>query len=196
MGGVTGKNRQAEEGNLRWIKQRSIPILIFLSVLAITVAIFIYRDRVSELGGYGYLGAFLISVTCSATIILPMPGMLLIFALGAAFHPVLVGLAAAVGGTIGEITGYILGYSGRGLMPNSKIYVKAEKWIRKWGTMTIFIFALVPPLPIDIVGIVAGTLRFPLWRFFLACLFGKALLYTGMAFAGALGWEAVPQYFG
>jgi membrane protein YqaA with SNARE-associated domain len=196
MGRVIGKNKQAKEANLRWIGPRFIRILIFLSVLAVAVAIFIYRDRVAELSSYGYLGAFLISVTCSATIILPMPGMLLIFALGAAFHPVFVGLAAAAGGTIGEITGYILGHSGRGLMPSSKIYIKAEEWIRKWGTITIFIFALVPPLPIDIVGIVAGTLRFPLWKFFLACLFGKALLYTGMAFAGALGWEAVLQYFG
>jgi len=122
--------------------------------------------------------------------------MLLIFALGAAFNPVLVGLVAAFGGTIGEITGYVLGYSGRRILPSDNIYTKAEKWLREWGTMAVFIFALIPPLPIDIVGIAAGTLRFPLWKFLLACLFGKALLYTGMAFAGAWGWEVVLRYFG
>ncbi len=135
-------------------------------------------------------------MTSSATIILPMPSMLLIFSFGAVFKPVLVGLVSATGGTIGEATGYILGRSGRGFMPSNEIFIRTERWMRKWGTMTIFVFALVPPLPIDIIGRVAGTLRFPVWKFFLACLFGKALLYTGMAFAGAWGWEAVLKYFG
>ena len=177
-------------------KKAQVILLIFLLGLLITVAIFIYiyRDRVAELSNYGYLGAFLISLICCATFILPVPGMLLIFPLGAVFQPVLVGLAAAMGGTIGEITGYTLGHSGHRLMPSKKIYVKAEKWMKKWGTMTIFIFALVPPLPIDIVVMVAGTLRFPIWKLLLACLFGKTLLYIGMAFTGAWGWEGL-RYF-
>lgn len=196
MGTVISNNEQVEEENMGWIKKRFFHILMILLVLVVAVIIFIYRDRVAELGNYSYLGVFLISVTCSATIILPMPGMLLIFALGAIFNPVLVGLVSAAGGTIGEATGYMLGHSGRRLLPSNKISIRTERWMRRWGTATIFIFALVPPLPIDIVGIVAGTLRFPVWKFFLACLFGKALLYTGMAFAGARGLEAVLRYFG
>lgn len=196
MGTIISNNAQVEGENMGWIKKRFFHIFMILLVLVVAVVIFIYRDRVAELGNYGYLGIFLISVTCSATIILPVPGMLLIFALGAVFNPVLVGLVAAVGGTIGEATGYMLGHSGRRLLPSNKIFIRTERWMRRWGTMTIFIFALVPPLPIDIVGIVAGTLHFPIWKFFLACLFGKALLYTGMAFAAAWGLEAVLQYFG
>ena len=178
------------------LTKTQVILLIFLLGLLITAAtsMYMYRDRVAELANYGYLGAFLISLICSATFILPVPGMLLIFPLGAAFQPVLVGLAAGMGGTIGEITGYTLGHSGRRLMPNNKLYVKAEKWMKKWGTMTIFIFALVPPLPIDIVVMIAGTLRFPIWKLFLACLFGKTLLCIGMAFAGAWGWEGL-SYF-
>ena len=188
--------RQAEANKKGRLKGKAIPILTLLLVIAITVVLFLFRDKVADLGNYGYLGAFLISLISSATIILPVPGMLLIFALGAAFNPVLVGLTAAFGGTLGEITGFILGYSGRRILPGNKIYIRAEKWLKKWGTMTIFIFSLVPPLPIDIIGIVAGTLRFPLWKFLLACFLGKALLYTGMAFAGAWGWEIVWRYFG
>ena len=177
-------------------KKEVFHILMILLVLVVAVVIFIYRDRVAELGNYGYLGIFLISVTCSATIILPIPGMLLVFSLGAVFNSVLVGLVAATGGTIGEATGYMLGRSGRKLFPSNGVFTGTERWMRKWGTMTIFIFGLVPPLPIDIVGIIAGTLHFPIWKFFLACLFGKALLYTGMALTGAWGLEAVLQYFG
>ncbi len=171
-------------------------LLVSLLGLLVTAAIsiYMYRDRVPELANYGYLGAFLISLICSATFILPVPGMLLIFPLGAVFQPVLVGLAAGLGGTLGEITGYTLGHSGRRLIPNNKLYARTEKWMKKWGTLTIFIFALVPPLPIDIVVMIAGTLRFPIWKLFLACLLGKILLYIGMAFAGAWGWEGL-SYF-
>ena len=189
-------DRRAETNRQRRWRGKAIPILTLLLVIAITVGLFLYRDRVADLGNYGYLGAFLISLISSATIVLPVPGMLLIFALGAVFNPVLVGLIAAFGGTLGEITGFILGYSGRRILTSEKIYNKAEKWLKKWGTMTIFIFSLVPPLPIDIIGIVAGTLRFPLWKFLLACFLGKALLYTGMAFAGAWGWDIWWRYFG
>ncbi len=181
---------------MSWLKKRLIHILMVFLVLVIAVIIFIYRNWVAGLGNYGYIGIFIISLTSSATIILPMPSMLLIFSFGAVFNPVFVGLVAAAGGTIGEVTGFILGRSGRRLMPSSEIFIRTESWVRKWGTMTIFIFALVPPLPIDIISIVAGTLRFPIWKFFLACLFGKAILYTGMAFAGAWGWEAGLDYFG
>ena len=196
MSDITSPSKQAEVEKGGRLRGKVIPLLTLLLVIAITVCLFLYRDRVADLGDYGYLGVFLISMICSATIILPIPGMLLIFALGAVFNPVFVGLVAAAGGTIGEITGFTLGYSGRRLMPSNKIYIKTERWVKKWGTMTIFIFALVPLLPIDIVGIVAGTLRFPVWKFLLACFFGKAILYIGMTFAGAWGWEIVLRYFG
>jgi len=192
---MTGNDRQAETNGKRIWRGKVIPVLSLLLVIAITAALFVYRDRVAELGNYGYLGIFVISLVCSATIILPMPGMLLIFALGATFNPVLVGLVAAFGGTLGEITGYTLGYSGRRIIGGDKIYIRAEKWVRKWGSLTIFVFSLVPPLPIDVLGIVAGSLRFPLWKFLLACFLGKALLYTGMAFTGAWGWEIILPFF-
>lgn len=196
MSDMAKHGRQAKANKKGRLKDKTIPILTLLLVIAITVVLFLFRDRVADLGNYGYLGAFLISLISSATIILPVPGMLLIFALGAAFNPILVGLAAAFGGTLGEITGFMLGYSGRRILPGDKIYIRAENWLKKWGMMTVFIFSLVPPLPIDIIGIVAGTLRFPLWKFLLACFLGKALLYTGMAFAGAWGWKIVFPYFG
>lgn len=180
---------------MSFLKERFIQILMVVLVLVIAVIIFVHRDWVAELGNYGYLGVFLISLTSCATIVLPMPSMLLIFSFGAVFNPVLVGLISAIGGTIGEATGYILGRSGRRLVPDNKIFIRTERWMRKWGTATIFVFALVPPLPIDVVGILAGTLRFPVWKFFLACFFGKAMLYTGMAFAGAWGWETAMKYF-
>jgi uncharacterized membrane protein YdjX (TVP38/TMEM64 family) len=178
---------QAETGS-RQKKGKVIPVLSVLFVVAITVALFIFRDRVSELGNLGYLGAFLVSLVGNATVVLPVPTFVLIFAFGAAFNPFLVGLVTGLGGTIGEMTCYLLGFSGRGVVENRQLYDRAVRWLQKWGALTVFVFALTPS-PFDVMGMVAGLLRYPFWKFFLATLCGKIIKYIVFALAGAWGWE-------
>ena len=158
------------------VKQHFIPLLTLLLVIAITFVIFLYRDRVSELENLGYLGAFLISLVANASIVLPMPSLLLLFALGAAFNPILVGVLGGAGGTIGEISGYMAGRSGRVVSRNDKWFTRAERWMSRWGTLTVFVFSLVPVLPFDVAGVAAGVVYFPIRRFLIACFLGKTLL--------------------
>jgi len=195
MSDATHPNKQAEAEERDWVKRKLIPLLILFLVIAITVCLFLYRDKVAQLGNYGYLSAFLISLIANATIILPFPGIVILFALGASFNPVLVGLAGGIGGTIGEMTSYMLGYSGRGVVENRRFYDKATQWLKKWGVLTVFIFALTP-LPFDVLGIAAGVLRFPFWKFFVACWCGKTILYVGIVLAAAWGWEIILPYLG
>jgi len=178
-----------------WIKKRFIPLLTLLLVIAITVGIFLYREKVAELQGYGYLGAFLASVVSNATIILPVPGIIIILALGAALPPVLVGLAAGIGAGMGEMTAYMAGISGRGLVENWKLYDRLVGWLNKWGILAVFVFALTP-LPFDPLGIVAGILRFPFWKFFIACWLGKTVQNIIVAYAGLYGWKLLLPLFG
>ncbi|MFC2059115.1 YqaA family protein [Chloroflexota bacterium] len=166
---------------------RVIRLIAVLAVLAITATLFAFRQEVSEFESYGYLGAFLISLVSSATIILPVPGMVLIFALGATFNPVLIGLAAGAGSALGEITGYMLGYSGQTIFQDSKIYLRMEKWMRQRGTIVIFILSFVPNTVFDLAGAAAGVLRFPLWKFLIVCFAGKTLRNILVAAAGAWG---------
>ena len=184
---------------VNWLKRNYLPLLALFFAVAIVIGLyfFAYRcpDKVREFETYGYLGAFLISLVTNATVVLPVPGFMLFFALGAAFNPVLIGLTAGIGGTIGEMTAYLLGFSGRGVIKNVKFYDQAVIWLKKWGSLTVFVFALTP-LPFDVLGIAAGLLRFPVWKFFAACFFGKTILYIGLALAGAWGWESVLRYFG
>jgi len=182
------------------LKRKFIPLITLLLVIAITSGIFFfyqhYPDRFEELKQYGYLGAFLISLTLNATVILPAGNFLILFALGAVLPlPVVVGLVGGAGAAIGEITGYMAGYSGRAIVTREKMYIRLEYWVRRWGAMTIFIFSLVP-FVFDLAGIAAGVLRFPFWKFLLICWAGRSLLYVGIALAGAWGWEAVLPYLG
>ena len=182
-----------------WLKRNYLSLLALFLAVAIVIGLYFfayrYPDKVTEFESYGYLGAFLISLVTNATVVLPVPGFVLFFALGAAFNPVLVGLTAGVGGTIGEMTAYLLGFSGRGVIKNVKFYDRAVIWLKKWGSLTVFVFALTP-LPFDVLGIAAGLLRFPVWKFFIACLAGKTILYIVLALAGDWGWESVLRYFG
>jgi len=141
------------------LKRRFIPLLILLLVIAITIAIFFYREKIADLGRYGYLGDFLISLVCNATVIIPIPSITMLFAHGAILYPavgligpVTVGLAGGAGGAIGEITGYMAGYSGRGALGNNRLYGKLVDWVRRWGAMTIFVFSLLEILACMLVG--------------------------------------------
>ena len=184
-----------------WLKKKFIPLLALFLVIAITVGIFYfyksYPGRVDQLKSYGYLGTFIISLTFNATLILPAGSILIISAFGAVptLSPVMVGLVGGAGAAIGEITGYMAGYSGRGIAQRSKMYRRVEGWVKRWGAMTIFVMALVP-FVFDLAGIAAGVLRFSFWKFLLLCWLGRTVLYVGGALAGAWGWEALLHFFG
>jgi membrane protein YqaA with SNARE-associated domain len=178
-----------------WVKKIFIPLLALLLVIAITVSIFyFYRQNPNmdeKLEGYGYLGAFLISLIFNATLVLPTGNFLILSVLGAVLpSAILVGLVSGAGAAIGEITGYMAGYSGRGIAQRSKMYNRVEGWLKRWGELAIFVFSIVP-FAFDLGGIAAGVLRFPFWKFFILCWLGRTILYVAVAMFGAWGWEVV-----
>ena len=64
-------------------------------------AVVYFGEWVRALEAYGYLGAFFISILGGATIIIPVPMLAVVFALGGVMnHTWLVGLAAALGETL------------------------------------------------------------------------------------------------
>ena len=200
MGEIISDDKQAEGKKEDRLKKRIIPSLTLLFVIAITVGIFyLYRHysvRVEELKAYFYLAPFLISLTLNASVILPAGNILMISAFGAILpSATLVGLVGGAGAAIGEITGYMAGYSGRGIVGNVKLYARLEYWVRKWGFIAIFVLSIVP-FVFDLAGIAAGVLRFPFWKFILACWLGRTILYIIAAFAGVWGWGAILRYLG
>ena len=172
-----------------WLRRNYLALVMFLLVLGVTIALFVFRNEITKLGNYGYLGTFLLSLATNATIILPMPSILMILPLGATFNPLYIGLAAGLGGAIGEMTAYVAGYTGRGIWHDNPNYLKAKGWLKKWGMLIVFIFA-VSPMPLDIIGLAAGNLRLPAWKFFLPAWPGKTIKYIVLAYVGYWGWKA------
>ena len=207
MSKTTDRGEGDEVKGEKRLKRVLIPVLTLIVVIAITVGIYLvfgrHAERLAELKNYGYLGAFLISLIGNATVILPGAVLPILSAVGIFIYPVsglagpvIVGLAGGAGAAIGEITGYMVGYSGRGIAERVKMYGRVEGWLKRWGAVTIFILSLVPFF-FDVVGMAAGVLRFPLWRFILFCWLGRTLLYVGFVLLAAiLGKEIVLPYFG
>lgn len=188
-----------------WLKKWLIPLLALFFVLAVSVALFFLESKpelIAELKGYGYLGAFLISAALNATIILGVPALPVLCAMGAALYPmtglvgpIMVGVAGGAGAGIGEMTGYGIGYSGRGIVERSQIYKRMEGWVRRWGVLAIFLLSLVPFF-FDLAGLAAGVLRIPLWKFVIACWLGRTVNYVIFVSASALGWVALLHCLG
>jgi uncharacterized membrane protein YdjX (TVP38/TMEM64 family) len=159
--------------------------LVLLAVIALTAVLFIYRNEVQKFGALGYPGIFFISMLSNATLILPVPGVLFTSAMGAVFNPWWVALAAGTGAAIGELTGYLAGFSGQAVIENKKWYERVSGWMKKYGDITILVLAFVPNPVFDITGMVAGALRMPLWRYLLMSWIGKVGKMLLFAFGGA-----------
>ena len=110
--------------------------------------------------------------------ILPAPGLALAFAAGGSLSPLLVGLAVGSGSAVGELTGYLAGVSGRGVIENQARYDQIRGWMRSGGLWVIFFLSLVPNPLFDIAGITAGAMRIPVWKFLAATWGGKVIKAT------------------
>jgi membrane protein DedA with SNARE-associated domain len=159
-------------------------ILALFGVVALTVFISSMRDRVEQFASFGYPGIFLIALLANATILLPAPGVAIIYAMGAIFNPLLVGLAAGTGGAIGELSGYLAGFSGQAVVERTDVYNRVKPWIDKYGGWAILVLSATPNPFFDIAGIAAGIAKMPVHVFLLFTWIGQLIKMTLFALAG------------
>jgi membrane protein DedA with SNARE-associated domain len=171
-------------------------ILALAAVIGITVFIYSIRERVDEFSAYGYPGIFLIMLMANATVILPAPGVAVVFAMGGIFNPLLVALSAGTGGAIGELTGYLAGFSGQAVVEQTAAYKKITPWVKKYGGWAILILSAFPNPFFDMAGIAAGIAKMPLWQFLIFCWIGQIIKMALFAYAGAYSIDWVMNLMG
>lgn len=165
-----------------------VRVVALLFVIAISVFVYSIRESARELAVYGYPGIFLFSVLANATLLLPAPGIALVFAMGAVFDPIGVSLAAGLGATVGELSGYLAGFSGQVVVERVDTYDRVMHWMemhRGRSYLTVLVLAFLPNPFFDIAGFVAGALRIPILGFLIAVFVGKTLKMLLLAYAGA-----------
>ncbi len=185
---------------LTW--QRAVLLLGILIIIAVSVAVWQmdinWNEQVKK---YGFAGVFVIMLGSSMTIFFPLPGEVALFAAPGIMEVSWIGalglgLVASAGASLGELTAYFAGLWGRVAITEEyqRDYGRVERGMRRYGGPGIFIFALTP-LPFDVVGIAAGSLRFPIWEFLLYCWTGRLIRELLIVYGGWLGWGSVERFF-
>jgi membrane protein DedA with SNARE-associated domain len=173
---------------------------IALTIL-MAVAIVVYKEEVQGLQNYGYLGAFFISILGGATVIIPVPMLAVVFALGGAMKDpwsvAMVGMSSALGELVGALTIYMTGHgAGRAIISSKHgriqtAYDRMLKLMEKRGPLTLFIVASVINPFFYPAALCAGVLRFGLKKYTLIVLAGKIIKCMTIVYAGYYGLKGL-----
>ena len=168
-----------------WVKKLK-NLAVVIVIIGISAVIIIFQQQLRSLERFGYFGIFLISLLMNTTLVMPLPTGILTSAMGGVYNPFLVGLFAGTGAAIGEMSGYFLGRSGRGVILSKENESKVELQMKRYGDLAIVLLAFIPNPAFDIVGMVAGGLKIPWYRFLLWCWVGKTLKMLVFALGGSV----------
>lgn len=192
----------AKKGSAKFAYALAITGIILTLLMAIAVIYF--WKFVRGLEGYGYSGAFLISVLGGASILVPVPMLAVVFALGGVMKSTwLVGIAAGLGETLGALTIYMTGYGGgmaifRSTKPGKiqSAYERLTKLMERRGSIMLFLLASVLNPFFYPAALAAGALRFGMLKYFIICWTGKTIKGLTIAYAGYYGLRGILRLLG
>ena len=163
-----------------------------IAAIGFSIGAFFLHDYLFDeqnLISLGYVGVFIFTFLGAATIFLPSASSLVVIGAGAWLNPFLVGIVAGVAATLGEITGYAIGYEGGELLEKrSRLFARAKNWMERRGSITLFVLSIVPNPAFDAAGLAAGAIKFPLKRFLAIVWAGKTIQAIVGAFLGSQTW--------
>lgn len=181
-------------------------ILGVVLTIAMFVAILVFDDQIRAMQKWGYIGAFFISILGGATIIIPVPMLAVVFALGAAmddvWHVALMGFSSAAGELIGALTIYMTGHgAGRAISNNKhgriqRAYEKMLDIIERRGAWALFaVTSVVNPFFYP-AAFACGALRFGFKKYVVIVLIGKIIKCMTVVYAGYYGLKSIFRAIG
>ncbi len=196
---------------------RKLDKLLILSLTALTVyfvlsliivdlvspTIVVYNWILDFALVFGYFGAFFVAFLGNATFLVPIPYMIITFILGGLtntsgqflFDPLLVGLIAGLGSTIGEMTGYLLGYGGSKFIEEGQRNA-FSKFIEEHPRATPLLvwFLAISPLPDDFVILPLGAAKYPWWKVAIPQYIGKSMFMIFAAWLGRISYQTIGDF--
>jgi len=178
-----------------------VGIIGVVITLLMAMAVVYYWEFVQTLEGYGYLGAFLISILGGATIIIPVPMLAVVFALGGVLTPYWVGAAAGLGETLGALIIYMTGHGAGMALFNSNgklqsAYARMMGLMERRGSLTLFLLSAILNPFFYPAALAAGALRFGIRKYFIICWAGKTVKGLTVAYAGYWGLRGILRMLG
>lgn len=167
-----------------WVR----PALIGVVAVALNIAAYylIPDDFVEQLGAFGYLGVFLVTLVANATVVVPVPYYGLVARLSQELSILGVILAGASGSAIGESVAFFVGRSGRNAVDDTRFYRWVQSQLQQpWRAFLVLFLLAAPPNPaFDVAGLTAGALGLPFWMFFVAVFLGRLIRIGSIALFG------------
>jgi membrane protein YqaA with SNARE-associated domain len=202
---LTGDNELRRSGrSAKWAYIIGIAGIIL--TLVMIAAIVYYGSYIAELKHYGYLGAFVISVLGGATIIIPVPMLAVVFALGSVmgspWQVAVLGLSAAAGELVGALTIYMTGHGAGRAIAGSKhgriqsAYERMLDLMERRGPIVLFAVASVINPFFYPAALACGALRFGLKKYTLIVFAGKIIKCMTVVYAGYYGLKGLFHIFG
>jgi membrane protein YqaA with SNARE-associated domain len=167
-------------------------------VLAVAFAVVVWslKSYISALKLAGYPGVFFLNFLGAVSMVLPVPGILSLCGLSVALHPFVLGVLAGLGETLGETSGYAVGFGGDTIFERFAVYrnlrPRVQRWMEKRGALVLFLVSAIPNPIVDVVGIAAGSVRYPFLRFMLIVLSGKIIKGLMIAYTCQYGVTLLP----
>ena len=163
-----------------------IALLIFSSLLLISP--FIFKVDPRNFLSLGLFGVALFNFAAAATVFIPIPGYLATGFAGSIYNPILVAMASALGGTLGEGVGFAFGYSTEKIsnIRKHKIVMFIANLLHgKYGPLVIIVLAFIPNPLFDLLGVAAGISLYPLKKFLVLVFIGRFARDLIISFIGS-----------
>ena len=153
-------------------KEKIFSLLCLLIVIGIILLTFLFRDSIEKYSEIGYFGVLIACMASTATILLPAPGIIVVLQYAYDLNDFYVILIGALGTALGEITGYLIGYSGSKLI-NCRTDNYFFNKIKEKPYFAVFLFSVIPLPLFDLIGVCSGIIRLNYFKFFCVCFIGK-----------------------
>lgn len=183
---------------LRFVERyrRWMPLILLTVALGLAALAVFLRSYVSPLKLAGYPGVFLLNLLGAVSMVLPVPGLISVCGLSSVLDPFVLGALAGAGESLGEWSGYAVGYGGDTIFERFGYYrrlrPRVQGWMEKRGTLVLFLASIIPNPFFDLVGIAAGSVHFPFRRFMVIIIAGKVLKGLMVAYTCHFGVTALP----
>ena len=172
-----------------WTKRQNTIRLGVMAIIIVAISIgLLYRGYFGATH-VGYGAVALSSLVASAGLLVPVPALATACLTATKLNPFLVGVIAATFETVGELSGYSLGYTNRDVLSRSRMYQRFQRWMRRRNWLLLLVVSLVPNPIFDIVGIAAGSLRYPVMGFLAVVWSGKLFKWLAIAYTCSAGSE-------
>ncbi len=185
-----------------------IGVLTIALTFGLAIMVVLYWENFQEFAGFSYMGLFFISTIGGATVIIPVPSLVVQFSMGAVLNPAIVGAAAGLGSGIGGTLVYLFGRGGRRMFsgfdfasPMSDRAIlrwtaRIMRWAQHRGSLVVFLMSAVLNPIFFPMAFAMGASRFKLWKFFIMCWAGNTVKSMIIAYLGYFGLAALLRWLG